>query len=522
MSRRRINARDLSERFPFVVSIQVKGKLVCTGSIISKDAVVTAASCIPKNMAHRMPNKISVRIGTEFAEQYGKRLPAMHVEFHPRYESHTLRNNLAIIRLKLGNHGRNRKIRLDEGDSPLRSVQILGYGAGSEYHLAYKRLETASVAVVPLQECKNVFLRNFGTEANFCTDVVSTRRFTQCYGDLGAPAVTGDVLVGVATIGSPVCGHTPTVFSKISYHYRWILYIINQKWITQSSYLTSATPGHIIPSTLMFDDTDVQSATVLMYYDDDEQIATTTQPTESITVNEPFDYGYEEQPTTTQAAESANPMPSDTDRLFEEIRNILSILADPMYIVHDFLKEGNEDNKPITESDNDEIDDDFDKYFEQGKSTLMYKKHPLYNKSIIPIPGVHFVPTSTTRLPSTAFSRPDIGLPDWLPYQYIEDYIQHSEELDYYIKKIQKDKGIDGLFGTQRSVNRANQRARTRESPHRDLGGVHEITRGFLWDKNFRYLPKDSERGDFKKAPSMRVKNYRAKYLSKKSNIKSS
>ncbi|XP_053617896.1 uncharacterized protein LOC128679579 isoform X2 [Plodia interpunctella] len=235
---RRMNTAQLVEKYPFIASVHVRNKFACTGSIISKEAVLTAASCLKeakniRTFLKTTPNMITVRIGSDFADKYGEVVPALDVNIHPQYEPRTMKNNLAIIRLKLQKHAWNRpkirKIRLDSLTDERRSIQVLGYGTGKGDSKKIK-LEVGSLDMFPMNSCSNVYTRTLFSTDNFCAGVKSKRTgSTNC--GAGGPVVSGGYLVGIVSYGPPVCskGSAPSVFTKISLYMEWIVLALHQQ-----------------------------------------------------------------------------------------------------------------------------------------------------------------------------------------------------------------------------------------------------------------------------------------------------
>ncbi|XP_053617895.1 uncharacterized protein LOC128679579 isoform X1 [Plodia interpunctella] len=262
---RRMNTAQLVEKYPFIASVHVRNKFACTGSIISKEAVLTAASCLKeakniRTFLKTTPNMITVRIGSDFADKYGEVVPALDVNIHPQYEPRTMKNNLAIIRLKLQKHAWNRpkirKIRLDSLTDERRSIQVLGYGTGKGDSKKIK-LEVGSLDMFPMNSCSNVYTRTLFSTDNFCAGVKSKRTgSTNC--GAGGPVVSGGYLVGIVSYGPPVCskGSAPSVFTKISLYMEWIVLALHQNWKTQSSALPTSSGGKFKSTRMYYDDDD--------------------------------------------------------------------------------------------------------------------------------------------------------------------------------------------------------------------------------------------------------------------------
>ncbi|CAB3249380.1 unnamed protein product [Arctia plantaginis] len=192
-SGRRIFAghRTRIKHYPFMASVHFFGRFQCGGSILQKDLVITAASCLQLAWNNRFfrenPAFLSVQVGSDYYEAGGEDIPVFEVYFHPDYSPKTLNNNLALMRL---------------------SVHIVF----SKIHKSVRRVQfDRSPTPLPVNT-DGIVIVGWGAKDN----------------DLGGPGLSNGILVGVISFGPPTCGtpDAPTVFTKVGFYKDWIDEII--------------------------------------------------------------------------------------------------------------------------------------------------------------------------------------------------------------------------------------------------------------------------------------------------------
>ncbi|XP_075985673.1 uncharacterized protein LOC142982858 isoform X2 [Anticarsia gemmatalis] len=230
-------------KFPFIASVHVYEEFMCAGSIISKDLVITAASCLQLHHNNRffreIPRTTFVRLGSDWTSRLGEIIPILEIYFHPQYDPKILHHNLAIMRLervlKFQTHRRTkiRRILLDRGDGKLpentNEIVILGWGSkkANQQVKTFEKLSVAYLNFYPSEECRELYSEDFVTDKHFCAGFLS-RGGGACNRDVGGPGIVGGLLVGIVSFGPPVCGtkDAPTVFTRVGPYVDWIETII--------------------------------------------------------------------------------------------------------------------------------------------------------------------------------------------------------------------------------------------------------------------------------------------------------
>ncbi|KAL0812166.1 hypothetical protein ABMA28_009543 [Loxostege sticticalis] len=232
--------------YPFMASIHIFNKFHCAGSIIKSDLVITASSCLQLAWNNRFfrenPAYLSVRVGSSFYNGGGDSIAVIEVYFHPDYNPKNLWNNVCLLRLRRHLRFKKRvksvkKIDFDKSASPLPmttdGITIAGWGAKSASGIVHNPWENvltfAVLDVYPLQDCQEIYSREYVTHKHFCAGFFS-KGGGACNHDIGGPGISHGVLMGIISFGSPVCGtpDAPTVFTKLGYYTAWIEEIMEQ------------------------------------------------------------------------------------------------------------------------------------------------------------------------------------------------------------------------------------------------------------------------------------------------------
>ncbi|XP_035452337.2 serine protease Hayan-like isoform X2 [Spodoptera frugiperda] len=230
--------RSRVKSYPFMVSIHLMGTFTCAGSILTRDLVISAASCLQllhNNRFYREnPSALTVRVGSDFFARGGEIIPVVETYFHPGYDPKTLANNLVMLRLYkhirfLRKERKVKRIRFDRTPANLatntENIIVIGWGARKKSNVIdqFERMLVAKLDIYQVNECAEIYSPTFVTDKNFCAGFISNGGGA-CNKDVGGPGVVGGTLIGVISFGAPVCGaiDSPTVFTKLGYYGKWI------------------------------------------------------------------------------------------------------------------------------------------------------------------------------------------------------------------------------------------------------------------------------------------------------------
>ncbi|XP_035452336.2 serine protease Hayan-like isoform X1 [Spodoptera frugiperda] len=237
--------RSRVKSYPFMVSIHLMGTFTCAGSILTRDLVISAASCLQllhNNRFYREnPSALTVRVGSDFFARGGEIIPVVETYFHPGYDPKTLANNLVMLRLYkhirfLRKERKVKRIRFDRTPANLatntENIIVIGWGARKKSNVIdqFERMLVAKLDIYQVNECAEIYSPTFVTDKNFCAGFISNGGGA-CNKDVGGPGVVGGTLIGVISFGAPVCGaiDSPTVFTKLGYYGKWIDSVIRTR-----------------------------------------------------------------------------------------------------------------------------------------------------------------------------------------------------------------------------------------------------------------------------------------------------
>ncbi|KAH9645461.1 hypothetical protein HF086_010185 [Spodoptera exigua] len=230
-------------QFPFLVSIHILGEFACTGSIIHRDLIITAASCLQiayqQDYLKNNLKAIYVRLGSDYTTRGGETIPVQNLYLHPAYNPETLSNNIAILSLEKRNRfsrqqKRIRRILYDKSEEKITNnthrILTLGWVDTEKGQEIQKdpHLSMDFLNLLPVEKCVQKYSVDFISNNNFCVGVENSSRGA-CPGDLGGPGIVDAVLMGIVSFGDSECGanNSLTVFTKLGHYAEWIENILS-------------------------------------------------------------------------------------------------------------------------------------------------------------------------------------------------------------------------------------------------------------------------------------------------------
>ncbi|KAL2816008.1 trypsin-like cysteine/serine peptidase domain-containing protein [Aspergillus cavernicola] len=205
--------------YPYQIALLSNGRLICGGSIISSQYVVTAGHCTSGASA----SSLSIRAGSTQNASGGTVVPVSAIAVHPDYNEDTVDGDISILTL-------GRELTFGNGiaavDLPTSSslpsagttATATGWGALEEGGDVSPNLQFVELPIVDKQECASDYQEfNELTASMFCAGVPEGGR-DACQGDSGGPLVADGVLIGITSWGNG-CARPgyPGVYSSPAY-----------------------------------------------------------------------------------------------------------------------------------------------------------------------------------------------------------------------------------------------------------------------------------------------------------------
>ncbi|XP_054039583.1 transmembrane protease serine 9-like [Rissa tridactyla] len=206
---------------PFQVALTKRGQILCGGSLVDAQWVLTAAHC-------RQPiRELKVLIGTDtLRDGTGQVRSISKIQVHPAYNPRKNDNDFMLLRLnKPVQFSTNiKKIRLAT-KCPMDGMRcsVSGWGTTKSPGAKLpKNLQCAAIQAFGRDKCTRAY-GNALTPNMFCAGVPQGG-IDSCQGDSGGPLVCNGVLQGVVSWGMAVCGRRgqPGVYSNVCRATSWI------------------------------------------------------------------------------------------------------------------------------------------------------------------------------------------------------------------------------------------------------------------------------------------------------------
>ncbi|KAL4703805.1 hypothetical protein ACJJTC_011605 [Scirpophaga incertulas] len=214
--------------------------ILCGGSLINRNAVLTAAHCIVSFDYDRMVVVRRARLGTSTLRPLGGSIHTLAaLAWHPDYNPATLKSDVAIVKLApdVVFTDKIRPARIAGPNYALpddTTVTVVGWGdIGIDERLP-NVLQKLDIKTVNREFCSNQYktLNSIQedeyppvTEQHICAGNLLGGQ-DSCSGDSGGPlSHNGDVIVGIVTFGHLVCGtpNYPGVYVNVANFSQWIV-----------------------------------------------------------------------------------------------------------------------------------------------------------------------------------------------------------------------------------------------------------------------------------------------------------
>ncbi|XP_050666320.1 trypsin CFT-1-like [Leptidea sinapis] len=223
---------DISS-FPFAAVLlreSLFGNFVqsCVGSIVNNRCILTSANCF----YYDLPSQWSVRLGSSYASSGGTIYSVAQLIGHPQFDVIGSDNDVGLMRLSSAIvYGTNVQRVSIAGTNYIVGdnvgVTIVGWGATGFGLPKSERLQRGNLITVNQQTCRsNYNLIGMTVTNNMqCAGAGSILGADFCDGDIGAPLLHNNVLAGIASWRTPICGlaYYPGIFTRVNIYSNWIV-----------------------------------------------------------------------------------------------------------------------------------------------------------------------------------------------------------------------------------------------------------------------------------------------------------
>ncbi|XP_036227393.2 trypsin-4-like, partial [Bactrocera oleae] len=209
---------------PWVVSIIRNRQLICGGSLLTNDIVITAASCI-KDVK---PADLLVRAGTTAFKNSGKLRRIKEIVHHPKYVQNSHSYNVALLHLLRPFNNTYQlvgQVRLPDANwTQPSSIYVFGWGLSSNKTnvLMTKNLRFTKTKIYSEKKCVQYLSEDDDTDYVFCSGD-RTKISDICTDDRGSPGIFNDnVQFGIVSDGGACSETRTTILTNLAKHTSWI------------------------------------------------------------------------------------------------------------------------------------------------------------------------------------------------------------------------------------------------------------------------------------------------------------
>jgi len=203
----------------------VGGSLMCGGSLVAADRVVTAAHCCEG----QSPSRIGVRVGNHHLYENDPDqadFAVTAIKYHEDYDSWTTSNDVCILEMD-GEADLSSEF-IDTITLPTAGEEyesgtmctVTGWGTTTQGGSLGRILQKVSVPVVDDATCRGAYGQEDILDSMICAGVAGK---DSCQGDSGGPMMCGSQLSGIVSwgYGCAQAGY-PGVYTQTSYFIDWI------------------------------------------------------------------------------------------------------------------------------------------------------------------------------------------------------------------------------------------------------------------------------------------------------------
>ncbi|KAL0818891.1 hypothetical protein ABMA28_008207 [Loxostege sticticalis] len=225
-------------QYPFVVALLTNSgagtvfRQACVGTILSNNAVLSAASCFFSGTVAHPASQWRVRAGSANSNAGGSVLVVNRITTHPNFGPVNLNNDVAVLRTRF-----NIDLRPGVAEAariagaayafvPTNSVWGVGWGAVGQGASWSDELRHVEIFVINQQTCAGRYSELGFTVTNnmVCAGWLDVGIRGQCKGDNGGPLVDNGIVVGVFSWTRSCADYWyPAINTRVGRYTKWIV-----------------------------------------------------------------------------------------------------------------------------------------------------------------------------------------------------------------------------------------------------------------------------------------------------------
>ncbi|KAG1702304.1 hypothetical protein DVH05_010094 [Phytophthora capsici] len=204
-------------KYPYVVQLTIDvedGKVLCGGTLIASQFVVTAAQCVSEK-----PTSITATMGSVVRT-------VRSYKIHPDYDDDTLDNDIAVLKLRSTVDIKTvRLAKANESDNKVGTAAVVFGWGETESGKPSSGLKKVSLRLISNSDCRKANDDQIAiTSGMLCAWGGEGK--DSCQGDGGGPLFANGILVGIVSFGWE-CGETPGVYVRVASYRDFIKSVIN-------------------------------------------------------------------------------------------------------------------------------------------------------------------------------------------------------------------------------------------------------------------------------------------------------
>ena len=217
------------DEFPWIVSLQ--GPWSCGASLIGPEWILTAAHCVVDDDGNVLPAEdIQLAVGQLYLSEVSTYYAAEQVIVHPGYDSWTMENDIALIRLAQALPESAPTLSLNDNSQvpvPGTDAVVAGWGTLSSGGGSPDRLHKVTVPIVSLEKANDPKAYGGSILPNMLAAGFTEGGKDSCQGDSGGPLVidiNGQMIqVGVVSWGKGCADpYAYGIYTRVSSYTDWI------------------------------------------------------------------------------------------------------------------------------------------------------------------------------------------------------------------------------------------------------------------------------------------------------------